>query len=162
LGRLVGFGLLSSLGLAILAAVVLLPPYVRVLNSEYQLGCERALNADYQDRKAAGELFIEDIRSLDIVAIRTLESSVLGSDSLSTSRQNPSVIQRTSIHAMDLPPNPRPEPVPAWLTRLSTRVTQPNVRRGLFVLAAAAILAGVVLFWGPARARGPKPVPAAS
>ncbi len=156
LGRLVGFSLLSALGLGILATVVLIPPYASLLQARYERDCNRALNQDYRDRIEANELFMQDIRQLDVVAIRTLESSVLGQDSLNPGRQLDPRRKEWIPPAANLAPNPRPEPVPAWITRLSLRVTRPNVRRGLVVLSAAALLAAVVLFWGPAGQRNPE------
>jgi hypothetical protein len=150
LGRLVGFSLLTGLGLGILAVVVLVPPYMQVLRARYDLDMEKATNADYQDRIAAGGLLIEDIEQIDEVAIRTLAGSVLGRRPVDPETSHVPRQQALAPEVIHIEPNPRPAPPPAWLGRIATRVGQPAVRRGLFVLSAVALLAATILFWTPA------------
>jgi len=149
LGRLVGFSLLAGLGLGILAVVVLLPPYVQVLRADYELALEKATNADYRDRIAAGQLLVEDIEQIDEVAIRTLAGSVLGQSPARPEAAHVPQQRAVAPEVIHIEPNPRPAPPPAWLGRLAARVRQPGVRRGLFVLSAIALLAAAILFWTP-------------
>jgi hypothetical protein len=150
LGRLVGFSLLTVLGLGILAVVVLLPPYMQVLRARYDLGMEKATNADYQDRIAAGQLLIEDIEQIDEVAIRTLAGSVLGRRPVDPEASHVPRRESMAPEVIHIEPNARPAPPPAWLGRITARVRQPAVRRGLFVLSAVALLAATILFRTPA------------
>ena len=146
LGRLVGFGLLAGLGVAILGCVVLLPAQARLLQTRYELECNRALNADYADRSQAEAFLIEGLQQ-DHVLVQRAAADALGGPYM------PRLNESSSLPAVALhvSPNPRPAPPSGWVVRTAQRLEDIRIRRGLCVLSAVAILAALLLFSNPAK-----------
>jgi hypothetical protein len=146
LGVFGGFLLLAVPALATLAAVVLLPAYQRMAATEYQRDCLAADIAAFKEYVAANERLIdrapqdEDLtRRLAIVQQRLLpRNEVVVMDPNAPPAPPPGVI------VPDL--KPRPEPPSNMLLRMAAKVRNPGTCRGLFLLAAGAMLAAMFLF----------------
>ncbi|MFP4355432.1 MAG: hypothetical protein ACLFUJ_09970 [Phycisphaerae bacterium] len=150
MGRLVGFAALAGLGLAILACVVLIPPYARLQWARYDKACNQAINADYQDKLAAEQFFIDSLETDEILIERQAASTLGGlfdPDSFGELQRSPDL----PANLLSITPNPRPAPPSGWVIRTAERLKDVRIRRGLCVLSAVAILAAVLLFSNPAK-----------
>lgn len=153
--RALGFYTLAGAGIAILAAVVLAPPYERLRFAEYR-------------------------RDLDSVRLREARQTVdaldrlttaLPEDEVLTERQAGSVLGLYSSSArtipLDTPPSARPgelspirlknPPAPQGpILRIARRLRRPALRRAMLVLSGCMMLSAFLLFASPTpRPRDP-------
>jgi len=138
------FAILAGGALAVLAAVVLLPAYARLSGARYELGCLKANLADAEALIAANQRLIEALPEDEILTKRLAMSQlglwpvdeVIVIDPVAA---GPPALIRPTRHA-------RPAPPAGRLTSLAGRLERLPARRGLFGLAAGAILAAMFLF----------------
>lgn len=149
----VAFCLLAGLAAAIVAGVVLLPPYARMKLMQYRRDCLEAKVADETAALAAYDRMIATAPN-DPVLIQRLAMNQLGltpRDALVdrvSSVETPGVVRVT--------PTPRPRRPDGWMIRTARRVRRPRLRRGLLLLAGLTLLVAVVLFLVPERGRDRK------
>jgi len=154
--RLVGFMLLSSAGLLLVAAVVLLPAYERLTwtrhhQAEAQAETQRleAIAADQQRRIEAAQ---SDRTYVTRLAMR---QGILWprNETVVVAPASPTPAPPEVIAAEKVCPLPPPDgPLLRWAAKLRS----PAQRRGMVLLAAAAILAAMVLFSAPGKYGHPK------
>jgi len=152
---MVGFCLLAGAALAIFATAVLVPEYARVLDAQYELARQEAVNADLKALIEANDRLIAALPENPVLAKRLAmnqfgllpENEIVLVDGRS-GPQPPPGMALTKPHL-------RPEPPNEQLSGIVRRLTRPRTRRGLLLLAAAAMLAALFLF--PARDSSRKP-----
>jgi len=146
----VGFITLAAAAAAVLAGVMILPEYARWARTEHELAREQALTDELQSLRDAQARLIAALDN-DPVLIKRLAVFQAG---LTPADENefgpaephlpPGVIH---IEKRNLPPAPAGPAI-----ALAGRVEDPATRRGLLLLAAAALLCGMFLF-APAERR---------
>lgn len=145
-GRCVGFLLLAGPAMAILASVVLLPAYQQMMDTVHHRDVAQAQIDWYKDYIDASNRLIAELPENELLTIR-LESA--------QKRLQPrnEVVLKLPTTAPTQPPGrifmqpPRKPPMPDnLLLTMAKRVEQPQTRRGLFLLAALAMLAAMFLF----------------
>jgi hypothetical protein len=157
-GRLLGFLLLAGASVGLFAGVLLLPDYARLQRALYEQARQEASVADMQTLVQANDRLIANLPD-DPVLIKRLainqyglfpkdEQVVLDSR---TKRAPPPGIVVTE-------PHPRPAVPVGWFLDAAERVSNPPTKRGLMLLAAAAMFAAIFLF--PAREDRRRPLPA--
>jgi hypothetical protein len=150
-----GFLLLASLAVGLLAVTVLVPAYARLA----QVRCERqalaACNADMASRVLGNERLIVAAES-DPVFITRL--AISHGELIPTNERVIASPGRTASPPPDviaIAPAARPAPPARWLTRAAARLSRPRTRRGMLLLAGGVLLAAGLMF-SPASARGGK------
>ena len=149
-----GFCLLVAVSAALAGAVLLLPEYARLARARYELARQKAANADLEALIAANEHLIAGLPQ-DPVLTKRLAMCQLG-----LWPENEAVVLDTRRPRHMPPglvcptPQPRPEPPNGWLMRAAARVSRPATRRGLLLLAAAALVTALALFAPPEAAAG--------
>ena len=146
---MVGFCLLAGAALAIFATAVLVPEYARVLEAQYELARQEATNADLKALIESNDRLIAALPENPVLTKRLAmnqfgllpENEIVLVDDRAPRRLPPG----TALTK----PHPRPEPPNKQLMGIVQRLTRPRTRRGLLLLAAAAMLAALFLF--PAR-----------
>ncbi len=147
---MVGFVLLGGLAMGLLAAVVLLPAYVDMAQSQYDRDFDKVIIAEMVLRQAANERLIAAVERQDPVVTRRLATLRLGvTPPNETMIPIPGVSSAREIFG--LPPLPRPTPPQNWLIRSAERIERPAFRRGLLALGALAILAAMLCFSSPVK-----------
>jgi len=148
---MIGFVALGGFGLAILAGVVMLPAYGRLVRARYQRDCLKAQNARMQTRADAGAMIIA--AENDQMLIRRLAASRLrlqpANEIVIRDPQNPPA--GNLIEPVDYPRPPRPG---GWVIRVADRLEKRSARRGLFVVAVGLMTAAMFMFLPPQRRRG--------
>ena len=154
---MVGFCLLAGAALAIFAAATLLPEYARVLHADYELARQEAVNADLKALIEANDRLIAALPDNPVLAKRLAmnqfglwpenEVVMVSDDGI---RPAPPGTALTK-------PHPRPDPPDERLLAVVRRLTRPRTRRGLLLLAAAAMLAALFLFPASDRKRCQEP-----
>jgi hypothetical protein len=151
-GRLGGFVLLAGLGLGLLAATVLLPAWSRLAWVRYDRDC---LQANVQDERAAAATLDRLVAAADrdITLNRRLAMCELGllpvGEVVVFDPNLPPAVAPGSI----LPHrHPRPTPPSAALTHVARRLGHGPTRRGMLLMAFAAIAGACLLFGPPKRA----------
>ena len=145
-GRLAGFCLLAGMAVAIFAAALLLPEYGRTVQAEYELARQQAVNTDLESLIQAHRRLIEDLPSSPVLTKR-LAMNQLGlwpADELVVAASDRSL--RPPPGMVITQPHPRPSQPDGKMLDLAQRLSKPRTRRGLFLLAAAALLAAIFLF----------------
>jgi hypothetical protein len=146
---MVGFCLLAGAALAVFAAALLLPDYARMLRAEYELARQEAAIADLEALIEANRRLIDALPESPVLTKR------LAMHQLGLWPEDEVVVLNGTRPA---PPPPgvalvgrhqRPKPPSPWVLTTAARVSNPRTRRGLLLLAAAALVAAVLLF--PAR-----------
>ena len=153
-GRLVGFCMLATAALAIFAGTMLLPDYARMVHARYELGRQQAANADLEALIQANDRLIAALPDSPVLTKRLAmnQFGVLPEDELVlVSSQTPPPPPGAALTS----PHPRPRRPQGRLLDLARRLQKPRTRRGLLLLAAAAMLAALFLF--PARDSSDKP-----
>ncbi len=151
LAEALGFIALAGLGLAILASVVLLPSYARLLRARYE---RDRLAAQVRDEQAALDAYRRLIAQGgdDPILVQRLAMDTLGLVPTNEVIFHPAETTRT------IPPGvvrvdraPRPDKPAGWAVRAADRLANPAVRRGLMLLSGLTVLVAVVLFVLPDR-----------
>jgi hypothetical protein len=149
LARCAGFLLYAAMGLGLLAAMILLPAYARMLEGRYERDRHAAAVADRQRRIAANERFIRAC-SLDRVLTRRLIAAQAGrvpanvvifADPRDRGEPMPAVTLTRRA--------PRPRPPDGTLVRAAERLENPATRRGLFAVAVACLAVAFLVFAPP-------------
>jgi hypothetical protein len=161
LGRGTAFVLLAGAGLVLLAAVILLPAWAEAARAEYQRACLTADVADARARALAVRRYADALEAgndevlLQRHLARYLNITPPG-ETLPITR---AAFWRENGTRRRLPdgapvvlyePAPRPAPPSRRWLAMADRLENPARRRGLLLLACAALAAGVLLF--PPRA----------
>ncbi len=143
--RSVGFVVLAGASLATLAAVVLLPAWVRLTEAECERELLAARMADEQAIIAANERLLEALPE-DVVLTRRLVMSDL--NALPYHQQvfaRPG--ERTGPQPMvTIDPAPRPDPPEGWAMSAGRKLIRPSFRRGVFLLSVAGLTAAMIMF----------------
>jgi len=155
-GRMVGFLLLVALALTIIAGVVLIPPYARLAGAQYELECLRAGIADAEGLVAANDRLIAALPHDEVLTMRLAMSQ----EPLAPSKE---VVVRTPSAPPASPPDvirpdrhPRPPPPAGWIFSANMKLKRTNTRRGLLLLAGAALVLALFLFAPPEKYRRQK------
>jgi hypothetical protein len=154
-GRMVGFSIMAGAALAIFAIAVLVPEYARVLQARHELARQEAVNADLKALIEANDRLIAALPENPVLAKR------LAMNQFGLLPENEYVVVDARAPRHPPPgtaltkPHPRPEPPNEQLLGITRRLTRPRTRRGLLLLAAAAMLAALFLF--PAREKAGRP-----
>ena len=149
-GRLVGFALMAGTALSILAAVVLLPSYADTLTAQYQRDLARARVAEMQALLVGADRLIAAAEAGDPVLTKRLAMNQFGLRAAhETAAETPG--QTPPGRLLRVPRRPRPGPPSRWLTAAAAKLKRPNVRRGLLLLAGAAMIVALLAFSPPEK-----------
>jgi hypothetical protein len=145
-GRFVGFCLLAGTSLGILAAVLLLPEYARLVRVRHELAGWRAATADKEAQIKANERLMAALPKDPVLTKRLAmnQHGLLPADEVvvatsASPPQPPPALVRPPRHARGAPPS-------GWVMRAARRLARPPLRRGLLLLAGVAMLAALFLF----------------
>ena len=149
-GRLVGFALTAGLALSVLAAVVLLPSYADTLAAQYQRDLAKARLTEMQALVVGADRLIAAAEADDPVLTRRLAMNHLG---LRPAQETVADADRKTGpgRLLHVPPGPWPKPPSRWLTAAAAKLRRPNIRRGLLLLAGAAMLVALLAFSAPRK-----------
>jgi len=147
----VGFVLLAGPAVAVLAAIVLLPAYARLARTLHERDCERARTARLEAIRVAQQRLIAALPHDKVLTARLAmqqealwpANEIVVVDPNSPPPNPPGVILAESF--------PDPPAADGALIRWAGKLQRPSTRRGLFVLAAGALLAAMLLFASPVR-----------
>lgn len=144
--RAVGFFLLAGAAMALLAAVVLLPPWAGLAGARYDLARLQAEVADAEAQIAANERLIAALPHDEVLAKRLAMNQ-----NLYWPRHEIVVVDPDAAPAdppdVVCPPRQARPPMPAGLLiRAAGRLRNTAKRRGMLILAAAALAAAMFLF----------------
>ncbi|MBL7218817.1 MAG: hypothetical protein ISS69_01765 [Phycisphaerae bacterium] len=130
IGRGVGFVVLAGLGMAIIAALVLMPAWANVVRAEHDLAVKRANIAHSRKLVAAGARLNNAIPHDRVVNERLVKGTV----------------RQDLIHnpPVEYPPEPS-----GWRLGLADKLAQPKTRRGLSFVAYVALAGAMFLFIPP-------------
>lgn len=148
-GRMVGFALFAGLGLAILAAIVLLPAYRRTCRARYQRDRAAArvarLEAEASTKARLAQALPHD-RTLT-VQLMAVQAGRLPAEEriLAASAPRPQTLEQM----IRLPEPAPPAPPDGPLIAAAGRLANPATRRGLFFIAAVSLTAAFLLFAPP-------------
>jgi hypothetical protein len=143
-----GFVTFSLAAAALLAAVVLLPAYSDLRNVRHQRELSACRNADLQARYDAGELVIEAAQN-DPTFMKRL--AISQGEFIPSGQQIIHMPQDSSAVRPDViapPPTPRPDAPPRWIRHAAGRVSRPDTRRGLLLMAAGLLVVAGLFFSG--------------
>ena len=143
--RILGFAVPAGVAMAIVAVVVLTPPYARLARARWQRACLSASETEGEALIAAQQRLIDAIPGDEVLTMR------LAADRLGLVPANELVV----AGAADSPPprpgipsiqrHPRPDPPPRWVLRAARRLQRPPLRRGLMLLAGAMLVMAMLL-----------------
>ncbi|MFP4055078.1 MAG: hypothetical protein ACLFV7_14555 [Phycisphaerae bacterium] len=153
IASLAGFVMLAGLAVAIVAGVVLLPPYARLVRTCYQRDCLAAQVADETAALGAYDRMIAQAPT-DPVLTQRLAMNQLGLAPRNARVERTAGGQLTTPGVVEVQPAARPQRPNGWMIRSARRLEQPSLRRGMLLLAGLSLLAGVVLFLLPDRRPG--------
>ena len=143
-----GFATFSLAAVALLAAVVLLPAYADLRDARHQRELLACRNADLQAQYDAGELVIEaaqtDPTFLTRLAISQGEFVPVGQQIIHMPQDSSAV--RPDV--ISPPPTPRPAAPPTWIRHAAGRVSRPDTRRGLLLMAGGLLVVAGLVFTG--------------
>jgi len=135
IGRGLGFIILAGLGMAIIAALVLMPAWASAVRAEANLAVESARTMHHENKIATKARLI-NATPHDPILTKRLAKGAAVSD---------------LIHAPELQAPPKPS---GWELDLADKITETKNRRGLFCVAIVS-LAGAMLLFGPPTVRRP-------
>jgi hypothetical protein len=153
--RSAGFVIMCGAGMAILAAVVLLPRYGELLKVERRNKCEALRVKEGEGTIAAKDRFGNALGS-DEQLIRRLARSTMGLKS------NDEVVVKSaplaagekfipvSLAAISYPDPDAPDP---RIMHLAGKLQQPNTRRGMLMLAGLMVISAMLIFAPPSKKR---------
>jgi len=152
-GRLVGFVSLAGLAMLILAGLVLLPPYARWQQAEYEKECLATACRESEALITAQERMIADLPESEVLTKRLAlsqgelcpENEFVFSRPDRPRRPPPDVILPIRY--------PRPAPPNGFLMQASVKLRNAGTRRGLLLLATGCLLMAMFLFAPPDRRR---------
>ena len=143
-----GFATFSLAAVALLAAVVLLPAYADLRDARHQRELSACRNADLQAQYDAGELVIEAAQT-DPTFMKRL--AISQGEFIPSGQQIVHMPHDSSAVRPDVitpPPAPRPASPPAWIRHASGRVSRPDTRRGLLLMAGGLLVVAGLVFAG--------------
>jgi len=143
--KVLGFAMPAGLAVTIIAAVVLVPPYARLLETRYQRDVLAADLADAEAYAAAEQKLIDALPRDEVLTERLAESRlglVPANEQRLAGEYGPDAPKpgRPRIR-----PHPRPDPPPRWLRYAGWRLSRPRLRRGLMLVAAGALFLAMML-----------------
>ena len=152
--RFVGFLLLAVPAMATLAALVLLPEYGQMKAKGYELDKVRTDNQSFRDYVTKQEDLLKQASEDEVLTMRLRISTegllpkneVMVVDPNAPKSAPPGVIVPVR---RAYPPRPTDS-----LLAMGTKIEDPNTRRGLFLLSAMALMAGMFLFTDRQEAEG--------
>jgi hypothetical protein len=150
--RLVGFATLAGMALAILAGVVLLPAYAGLQQTRYQQACLAVRTEEARRTIRAYDRLIE-AADKDPVLLQRLARSHLGAmpqDEYVVLDPDAPAASPAVVRPVQLPDPAAPD---GWLIRMAGRLEDRPFRRGVLVLAVAAMATALFLFGPPASSR---------
>lgn len=147
-GRLLGFLVLAAPAIVILAGVILLPVYERLCNTRYEYEKLKAQVADAEKRVRSNDLLIEGLASDPVMTKRTAMNATPLVPHEEVVVHDPT-LPRSTPGVIEIPRTPPPQPPNSILYRLGVRLEKPATRRGLFLLAAGAMLVALFIFAPP-------------
>ncbi len=136
IGRGLGFIILAGLGMAILAALVLIPAWANAVRAQASLAVETARTV-HQENKIATRARLINATPYDPIVTRRLAKGAAVND---------------LVHAPALEAQPQPS---GWELELADKITQTKTRRGLFFVAIVSLAGAIFLFGPPPRVRQP-------
>jgi len=149
LGRAAGFAALAGVALSILAGVVLLPAYASLAEAKYERDCLTASAAEAEDLIRANDRLIAEMPGDAVVTMRVARSQ------FNLLPENEVVVIDPARRRMPvgplvtIPQRRRPGRPGGWVIRLAGRLRELRLRRGLLLMAGAAMLAAMFLFATP-------------
>ncbi|MCE5328341.1 MAG: hypothetical protein LLG01_18220 [Planctomycetaceae bacterium] len=150
-GRMVGFLVLTVPAMTVFGSAVLLPHIVNQQHNQYLLESKQAQVADWEVLVAANDKLIAHLPVDEVLTKRLAENQLAvipdGEEVM------PPVGAANPPDLLHPQPHKRPSPPPAWLLRLSRRLSNPPTRRGLVVLSLGTIITAYFLFSPPSAAR---------
>lgn len=151
-GRFVGFVLFAGPALLIVAAIVLLPAYQKMQMVAHERDCERQRIESYQQHiRKQQELLSRAPEDAQVTRVAAMEM-------LRLSPRNEVVVEdptmpKIAVGTIFVTPQAQPDLPSGWLVDMAGKIQDPATRRGLFLLAAVAMLAAVFLFAPPGSYR---------
>ena len=143
-----GFVTFSLAAVALLAAVVLLPAYATMLDVRHERELRACRNQDMQSQYDAGERVIEaaetDPTFMERLAISQGEFVLANRSVIHLPQDSRSV--RPDVVTVE--PMERPAGPPAWVRNAAGRVSNPQTRRGLLMMAGGMLLVAGLVFTG--------------
>lgn len=138
--------MLACASLATLAAVVLLPPWTRLVDARYERDALAAQMTDEQALVVANERLLDALED-DVVLTRRLAMTDLnalprGQRIFSAARNVRGALPAT----VSIEPAPRPDPSGGWAVSAGRKLSRPGYRRGVFLLAISGLVAAMVMF----------------
>lgn len=144
--RSLGFVVLACASLATLAAVVLLPPWARLVDAQYERDTLAATIADEQATVTANERLIEALPD-NVVLTRRLAMSDL--NALPRQRQVYNTAGDATagpLMTVAIEPAPRPDAPDGPMVSAGRKLSQPAFRRGVFLLSVSGLVAAMLMF----------------
>ncbi len=148
--RRIGFIALAGMATTILAGVVLLPIYGQFVKGCYERDCLQAGNSDAENLITAQDRLIDALDTDEVVTVRLARSQ---SDWLP---YDEAVVVEMTADGRTEPPGElvnidraaRPAKPQGKLMQLAAKLESPNRKRGLLLLAAAAMITAMLMFGG--------------
>ena len=162
LGRTVGFTVMGSLSLAILAGVVLLPPYARLTEARYQRDCLQARLADQQTLIAVNDRLIRALPQDDVMTRRLArsQSEWIPADEAVAIDLDPARRRFAPSQIVTVTPHPRPAEPDGWVVQMAAKLQVPARRAALLLLAGVYMLVALFLYAPREKHRRAHPEPA--
>jgi len=152
--RYVGFVCLCGVGMGILAAVVLLPPYSEFLEIQHRNKCGALRLKESEGKIAANDRFYDAAGANELITRRLALSTMgLKSDDDIVVKSQPNAatkIASVSLAAIKYPDPPAPD---RRIMYLAAKLRQPKTRFGLLMLSGLMIILSLLLFAPPSRKR---------
>jgi len=155
--RAAGFFLLAGAAVASLAGAVLLPAWARLAEVRYELACLRAEIADAEAQIAANDRLITALPTDEVLARRLAMSQNLYWPRNEIVVVDPNAPPAETPDVVCGPRHPRPPRPAGLLIRAGKKLEKASKRRGLLLLAAAALAAALFGFAPAQEARGHRP-----
>lgn len=153
-GRLIGFFMFAAPAMAIFAGLVLLPVYKHYSDTQYQLECLKSKVAQAEDFKKANDRFKTALKEDEVLNVRLImsQSTLTPANEIVVHDPDASSHRPVSVVAARRPLPPR---APDKLLDYAVRIENTNTQRGLFLMAAGAMLAALFFFSPMPRSRKP-------
>ena len=144
--NLLGFVLLAGAAVALIGLTVLLPAYAEYAEIRHEHRTVAAANADLENRLAAGNRMIRAAHT-DTTFIRRLalsqgEFAPVGYQVEQGSQETPTA----PPDVLHCPRAARPSPPPAWVGQAAAKLSRPETRRGMLLLAGGILLTSALMF----------------
>ena len=155
-GRATGFLIFASMGLAMLAAIVLLPSWCRLRAARFELERTRARTAELRAELETWQRLNAEGPE-DPAHLQHLAQVHFGWTPVYERTPEPRSARLPVLSAAEpvrVTPQPRPTPPNDWLAQAAARMQAPGPRRGMFLLSAMCLAAAFLLFAPPTHNRG--------